>query len=31
MNEGDMVNVKVIAIDNLGRIKLSHKQAESAE
>jgi len=28
MNEGDMVNVKVIAIDNLGRIKLSHKQAE---
>ena len=31
MNEGDMVNVKVIAIDNLGRIKLSHKQAESGE
>ncbi len=28
MNEGDMVDVKVIAIDNLGRIKLSHKQAE---
>jgi len=29
MNEGDVVNVKVIAVDNLGRIKLSHKQAES--
>ena len=28
MNEGVMVDVKVIAIDNLGRIKLSHKQAE---
>ncbi len=31
MKEGDVVEVKVIAIDNLGRIKLSHKQAESSE
>lgn len=31
MNEGDIVNVKVIAVDNLGRIKLSHKQAEPPE
>jgi len=31
MNEGDVVSVKVIAVDNLGRIKLSHKQAESGE
>ncbi len=28
MKEGDVVMVKVIAIDNLGRIKLSHKQAQ---
>ncbi|MEA1927925.1 MAG: polyribonucleotide nucleotidyltransferase [Candidatus Auribacterota bacterium] len=27
MKEGDVVNVKVIAVDNMGRIKLSHKQA----
>jgi len=31
MNEGDVVSVKVIAVDNLGRIKLSHKQVESGE
>lgn len=31
MKEGDVVSVKVIAIDNLGRIKLSHKQAEAEE
>ncbi len=31
MKEGDVVEVKVIAIDNLGRIKLSHKQVETSE
>ncbi len=31
MKEGDRVEVKVIAIDNLGRIKLSRKQALSAD
>lgn len=31
VKEGDVVEVKVIAIDNLGRIKLSRKQALSSE
>ncbi|MDP8215338.1 MAG: polyribonucleotide nucleotidyltransferase [Candidatus Euphemobacter frigidus] len=29
MKEGDEVDVKVIAVDNLGRIKLSHKQIKT--
>lgn len=31
MKEGDVVEVKVIAVDKMGRIKLSHKQAVSED